>query len=222
VKRNLIIASCLAAVGAAVYLGSQLSAQTPATGTAAAPRTRIAMLNLAYVIKSYKKWEAFQGEFKTLYSGYEAKVNAAKSQMEALAKEIQDPKTSQTAKEAKEKEIKKLQRDIEDIQNEAKAALAKKSDDQMVLIYKEVRDVATRYAYSHNFEMVLHYNDATTQADFDSPMNIARKMNAGALMPLYVANGMDISMDVVNALNAAYASTTPKPGTTPPATGGHK
>jgi Skp family chaperone for outer membrane proteins len=207
------MAACLTALGVAIYLGSHLSAQTTGTApTAAAPRTRIALLNLAYVIKSYKKWETFQGEFKTLYQGYEAQVNSKKGQAEALAKEINDPKTPQTAKEAKEKEIKKLQREVEDIQNDAKQALAKKSDDQMVLIYKEVRDVATRYAYSHNFDMVLHYNDATTQADFDSPMNIARKMNAGALMPLYVANGMDISMDVVNALNAAYANAAPRPG----------
>ena len=34
-----------------------------------------------------------------------------------------------------------------------------------------------------------------------SPQNIARKLNTGALSPLYVGQGLDISVEVVNMLN---------------------
>jgi hypothetical protein len=69
--------------------------------------------------------------------------------------------------------------------------------------------------------MVLSYNDATSSQEYWSPMNIMRKLQQGACTPLYFTRGMDISADVVNALNQAYGRTAPA-GTTPgaaPATG---
>jgi Skp family chaperone for outer membrane proteins len=214
--------ACVAALGVAVYFGNHLRAQTPPGGTApaAAPRTRIAMLNLAYVIKSYAKWDQFQKNFKVDYKAWDDKVNAKMAQKDAAIKEAQAPGTPAEKRDKLVKDVKVFDRDIEDLKAEGQKVLGAKSDEQMVVIYKEVRDAATRYALSHNFDLVLHYNDVTTQADFDSPNNIARKMNAGALMPLYVANGMDISYDVVNALNAAYtANSGGRPATGTPGTG---
>jgi hypothetical protein len=49
-------------------------------------------------------------------------------------------------------------------------------------------------------------------------MNIARKVQTGALMPLYAAPGMDISVDVVNMLNYNLRPAT-TPGTAPAGTG---
>ncbi|HEY7428872.1 MAG TPA: hypothetical protein VH682_31870, partial [Gemmataceae bacterium] len=65
-----------------------------------------------------------------------------------------------------------------------------------------------------------HYNDAVTPEDFMSPQNIARKLNTGALMPLYAAPGMDISQEVVNMLNYNLRPSTAAPDGTPAASGG--
>ena len=63
--------------------------------------------------------------------------------------------------------------------------------------------------------MVLHYNDAVTQEDYNSEVNISRKMQAGALMPIYMAPGVDVSMDIVKALNASMpAASAPAAATT--------
>ena len=53
---------------------------------------------------------------------------------------------------------------------------------------------------------------AVTEQDYNSEPNISRKMQAGALMPIYMAPGVDVSMDIVKALNASMAA--------PAATGG--
>ena len=97
---------------------------------------------------------------------------------------------------------------------EAKMKLGKRSDDEMKILFMDVYDAAQRYAASHDFELVLHYNDAVTEADFLSAQNIARKLNTGALMPLYYQRSMDISMDVVRMLNY-NASAQSTPGTAP-------
>ncbi len=119
--------------------------------------------------------------------------------------------------------MKDLKRKIEDNNTEAKLVLGKKSDDQMKILYMDVLEAAQRYAISHEFDMVLHYNDAVTKEDYFSAMNIARKVQTGALMPLYAAPGMDISTEVVHMLNYNVSPSTPGaalPNTAP--TGGHQ
>jgi hypothetical protein len=76
----------------------------------------------------------------------------------------------------------------------------------------DVRAVVERTAQAYGFDMVLHFNDAVTKDEYWSAPNIARKMQAGALMPMYYAGSLDISQTVVTTLNAAYqptASATP-------------
>ena len=77
------------------------------------------------------------------------------------------------------------------------------------MIYREVQEAAQRVAVAHGYDMVLHYNDPTTSAEYWSAGNIVRKMQAGACMPIYFAPGIDISADVVNALNQAYSRVAP-------------
>ncbi len=103
-----------------------------------------------------------------------------------------------------EKKLKQLKRDLEDNTTDAKNGLTKKSDDMVVILYKEVHSAAQRYAKAHDLELVLHYNDAddkTEPASFWSSANVARKMQAGACVPLYIAPGMDISLEIVAAMN---------------------
>jgi Skp family chaperone for outer membrane proteins len=217
VKRTIITLAGVAALGVAAYVGSTLWAQTtPAQPRPAAPQTKVALLNLNYVIKNYNKWTSFQNDFKAVYTQFETQAKQKKSAMEAIAKEIQEGKLDPASKEAKEKQARQLQREMEDLNNDAKQALAKKSDDQMVIIYKEVREAGQRHAIAHGFDLVLHYNDAASQADFDAPANIARKMQVGGLVPMYWNPALDISQDVVNTLNASFKNA----GGVPPATPG--
>lgn len=193
-------------LGAGIYLSSQLAAQTPAAGGGAPagmaqPKTRVALLNLTYVIKNYNKFKSFQEELKKTVEPYQAKDTSLKAEGEKLAKEAQAPNTTAEKRDQIEKKLKDLQRQIEDNKNDAQKIVVKKQEEQLKILYMDVRSVVDRYAQAHNFEMVLHYNDAVTPDDYWSPANIARKMQAGALMPMYIANGLDISGPIVTTLN---------------------
>jgi Skp family chaperone for outer membrane proteins len=195
-------------------------AAQPTQAPQAAPRTRIALINLTYVIKNYQKYKNFQDEIKSVFSPFEGTQQQLRKEAEELQKQV-TPTTSPEKKTEIEHRLKELQRKAEDSQAEAKLVLGKKSDDQMKIIYMDVVEAAQRYATDHEFDLVLHYNDATTPEDYHSAMNIARKIQTGALMPIYAAAGMDISVDVVKLLNHNVSPTTSQgaaPGT-PPAGG---
>ena len=218
-KRTVAIAAGALTFALAGVFGSHLWAQQAGSGTATQtrpaapePRTRIALLNLAYVIKNYKKFDTFQSEIKSEFKNYEARAQAKQAQAEQVAKHLQDPKTTAEQREADDKMIKQLKREIEDLNAEAKSALGKKQDEQLVILYREIQDAAQRYAVAHNFEAVFHYQDATTQQDYYSPYMIARKVQSPSLMPIYQAPGLDISYEIVMTLNAAYMSNKPAAG----------
>jgi Skp family chaperone for outer membrane proteins len=208
-----ILGLAVVALGVVIYVG-KLWAQGTTGGTTAPaarpaePRTRVALLNLTYVIKNYKKFDTYQQEVKEFLKPYQGKETAWKNEGETLAKEVQNTALAADQRETKQKRLVELQRLLEDNKNEANKKLMKMQEDHVKTLYMDVRAVAERYAVGHNFDMVLHYNDATTQQDYWSPQNIARKMQAGALMPLYYTGGMDISEAVVQTLNASY-----RPGT---------
>ncbi len=213
-KRTFAIVAGVLTVGAGLYFGTHLSAQGPAGGSAApAPTMRMRLVNLQYVIKNYKRTEALRAEHAALFKKYDDEIQQYKKLAEQRQAQMNDPKYSTAEKEAIEKEIKRLQREMQDKGEEARTALAKKEGDLITLIYNEVEDSVKKYAAMNSIELVMHYNDAVAESDRRSANNVARKMSAGACMPMHVAAGLDISDDIVQALNRQY--TGPSAGAAP-------
>jgi Skp family chaperone for outer membrane proteins len=207
VKRTVCLAAGLVALGVVIYVG-KLWAQQPGTAGAAAAapelRTRIAVLNLNYVIKYYKKFINYQEQMKHDLEPYQTKERDKTALRDSLTKELNDPKTPADKRDELQKKIVDVAREIEDNKRDVQKTFMKKQSDMLKIIYGDVQDAASRYARAHNFDMVLHYNDAITMEDYSSVMNIVRKLEQPACMPLYVAPGMDISMQVRDSLNASY------------------
>jgi Skp family chaperone for outer membrane proteins len=166
---------------------------------------KAAILNLSYVIKHYKKWKDFQEEYKSALGRFDAQLKAQKEDLDELSKELMKPDLDADRRKQIEKQMKEIQRAMQDKTDEGKQTLAAMEAKQFSEIYKDVTGAAERHANANGIEMVMHYNDGTTDAEVNNPMNIGRKMGQGALFPLYVAPGMDISKDVLTALNEKAA-----------------
>lgn len=203
-KKTVLTVGGFLVLGVLCYIGplsgQGQTPQTPQqTATQSTPaRTRIALLNLTYVIKNYEKYKHFQEEIKGIVEPFQTKDANLRHQLEELRKKIE---TNPSQRDEVERKAKEIQRQVEDNSAEAKLKLGKRSDDEMKILFMDVYEAAQRFATSHDFELVLHYNDAVTKEDFLSAQNIARKLNTGALMPMYFVPSMDISMDVVRMLN---------------------
>jgi Skp family chaperone for outer membrane proteins len=194
---SLIVA--LAALAGAGRLWAEHKEPKPAK---AAPRTRVALVNLSYVIKQYKKYTNFQDELKEASRTFQERDRKLRAQAEKLTKGAGNPILPAKAEDSEEK-LKKVQREIEDNGLKAKKTLGKKSDDAMKTIYMDIEEATKRYAAAHDIDLVMHYNDAVTPEELTSTPNIARKLQSGPLMPIYSAPGMDISKDILEVLNAS-------------------
>ena len=207
-KRKAIVATAsVAVVGALIYVGglwAQSSVPSVPAKPAAAPRTKIALLNLTYVVSYYHKYQAYKEEMKAIAKPYEDQIKGKQAEGEAMRKEATNPATPAARVEELQKQAKILQREMEDISNDAKTKLAKKAEGQMVELYKEVLEAAQRYAVSHDFDMVMQYNEPIEKDAYYAAPNVERKMGAGALIPMWYSKENEISYDVMNALNAAY------------------
>lgn len=176
------------------------------------PRTRIGLVNLTYAIKNYYKYKDFQEEIKEFVEPYQQTDTQLRRKMEKLRAEAErlNREASEGGKnailvnekrEALEIKGKQLQRELEDNTAEVKLKLAKRSDEEMQMIFRDVEESVKRYATSHDLDVVMHYNDAITPVDYLSGQNIARKLQSGGLMPIYSTAGIDISKDITDLLN---------------------
>src|SRR5262249_26454288 len=159
------------------------------------------------VIKGYTKYKNFQDSMKNEVEVYQKKDKELRDKLQAWvsyknpAPPAQQPPADKQAEA--DRNIQALKHQLEDLQADAKNTLGKKSDDAMVQMYREVRDMTQRYAAANGIEMVMHYtdNDPSDPQNYDSAANVARKMQAGACIPFYIAPGMDITKDVLQNLN---------------------
>ncbi len=208
-KKAVLAAGMFLVLGVLCYVGP-LSGQAPNNSTAASPSasptgTRIAILNITYVLKNYVKYQHFQEEMKAIVDPFQKKHESLQQQLDELRKEAAKlPPKGQSEQGAElEKKGRDIQRQMEDNKNEIQLKLGKRSDEEMRILYMDVYQAVQGYAASHHYDLVLHYNDAITQEDYLSAQNIARKLNTGALMPLYTSRNqsLDISQDIVKLLN---------------------
>jgi Skp family chaperone for outer membrane proteins len=211
VKKTVISLTALATLGVLAYLGSQLRAQNPpqynnqvhqtvATAPAAPLRTRIAVINLQQVIKQYRKWNDFEGSYKNLYGQYNAEFEKRKAAGIDFKNQL-DKAADDATRERIQQQIKDLERQVQDLGEAAKKQLGKMRDDQAQQIYQEVEQAVQAYARANDIEMVLHFNDAVAPAEYYHPLNVQRKLQTGACMPMYVAPGMNITDIVSRMLN---------------------
>jgi Skp family chaperone for outer membrane proteins len=178
-----------------------------ATGqpSAPAPTTKVALLNLRYVMQHYERFKTFNGEIKGVVEPYQKKDTDLKTEGEKLVKQAQAPGTSVDQREKMEHRIKEIQRSMEDNKAEAQKIVGKKYAESLKILYLDVHNVVSRFAQQHGYEMVLQFQDDLGPG-YWSPPNIDRKLKADTLLPMYYNVSLDISGHVVAALNAALKS----------------
>ncbi len=202
-KKSMVLALSMLSLGVAAYFGSRVGGQSAAAPRpAATAQTRIAMLNLRWVIKNYAKYQSFIEQMKHEEAGYLTQLQEKQKLIESKAKDAE--KLTPADRERLETELRNIQREMEDIKLKARKDVTQKSNDEMVKVYKEVRDAAYRHAQSQGFDLVLHFEGPADKNEVDSPVLVTRNMNAGGCVPLYWNPSLDISGHVLNALNSAF------------------
>jgi Skp family chaperone for outer membrane proteins len=204
----LVVLAGLATLGVAAYLGAKLWAQQPGQPAPAPASPKIGMINLAVVLKGYNKFNVYNAEIEKIRVQYQKKEDDFKKQAADWKKFGERPEATQADRDKAEESLKTLKRLIEDNVAEYNKVRGKKSDEQMVQMYREIEAAVQQFAGHNGFHMILHYSEPLTVDDKYSPTNIQRKLvgpgSSGSVCPMYFVPGLDVSSDVVNTLNAMF------------------
>jgi RNA polymerase sigma factor (sigma-70 family) len=179
----------------------------PAGGGVRQPQTRIGLINMTRVLKGSKSFQAVQAGLRTKTQQVHQMRDVLKKEMQRYQAESTDPAAPASRRDESARQIVRLKRQIEDEQQSAKALLTRMSDDAITRAYREVEEAANSLARANGLELVLFYSDAVTEADLYNPGSLQRKLSQpGALVPLIVAPGMDVTDMVIAALNSRYSA----------------
>jgi outer membrane protein len=170
------------------------------------PQTRIGLFNMTRALKASKKYQSLEADLRTRTQQVQERLEAMKTQLQKLQAECDNPATPANRREGNAAQVRQLKREMEDEEEKGKAILTKANGDALGTMYRDVEDVVNRVAKVNGLELVLFYTDAVTEADFYTSSNLQRKLTQpGALMPMIVAPGMDITETVIEALNRMHA-----------------
>lgn len=203
-KRTVATLAGMAILGVTVYLGTKAWAQQPAAQPPApAPlRTRIALVNMATVIKGYKKAQDFQNQLINQGKGLDGQyLEPLRKQLVEKQKDYQNPSCPPAQHEQLERDLRKLQLEFREREEDCRKRMSSQQGVWTVQLYKEIEDAVRVYARSYDIELVMFYTDPTNPADPYDAAVIQRRLSMGAAMPMYASPGMDISDSVVTMLN---------------------
>jgi Skp family chaperone for outer membrane proteins len=191
--------------GMLVVVGPILSEPKPST----TPKSRIALVNLMQLVKGSTKVRSFMEVNKKYLQPLQDQAKKLVIQINGQTKELENKELSRDRRTELETQLTESKSKFDKLAEEAKAAFRKKNDEQLVIVYKEITETANRYARQHDFDMIFHYNDFPADTpDYFGLVNVTRKMQAGAAMPLYIRDGVEITDELIAILNDAFRAET--------------
>jgi Skp family chaperone for outer membrane proteins len=195
--------ACLLLIAAAIGSESPTVTKDPdQPGT-----VRVAVVNVGHVFNHWDKAKEFKASLEAAAAPYNAKAKALKDKIAAWEALARDPELDTAKMGAYKNEISAAKRDLEDLANDMRKHLGKKSEDHLVELWRDAQDAIDDYATDHGIELVLGYGDPLDKRLLDQFPNVNRKMgamDAGSSVPLFMTRRADISAAVTRILNDRY------------------
>jgi Skp family chaperone for outer membrane proteins len=198
---------------AALMLTGRLHAQPGAAGV------KVAVVNVGMVFHKYEKAQAFKGKMEKVLEPFRQQAEPIRKQMVDWSEAMKSKGFDPSKREQYERGILDCKRKLEDIERDARKAIGKEQEDQIVTLFKEVAGFVQSYAKSNGIHLVVAYGESF-EGDLFSFTNVNRKMQGmdlGGTTPLYVGPGVDISLPIADSLNNWYRSVTAQGGGVQPA-----
>ena len=206
-KKTFIYLSVAAALGGLVYCGALVNAQAP-TGTppAASPaqpmRPRIALVNIAKVLREFQKASADGKLITAKRQEYMDRVKPLRDKLAVLSRQSANTLIV-SERENLQKQAVAINRQVEDVDQEAQRVLGDLTDKTIVEVYQNIKAVINDIAVTNNLDLVMCYPDASNPEDEKKPAVAQLKLQSPALIPFYHRN-MDITEVVVVTLNRRH------------------
>ena len=198
------IVSFLAVCG--FFAASPVFAQ-PDAASGAAGTTKVAVVNIGYLFSKYERASACKKEVENSLVELKAEAKRLTESLNAWQAILQKGDLSAAKKELYEEKMINARRRLEDMNRTAGQTLGKSSENNLIVLWKDVRAAVKEYATKNGIELVIAHGDPIDRELLDLFPNINRKMQAmdhGGSLPLFFTPGVDISAGVVELLNRQY------------------
>ncbi len=193
-------------VGALVWCETSVDAQAPgqpASQAQAQPmRPRIALVNIAKVLRQFEKVTVEGKAVNARRQYYADQVKVLRDKMADCQKRASSTPIP-AERDRAIAEGKDCQRKLEDLEPIAQKELTELMDKSLLEVYQNIKSVIEAVAVANNIELVMCYPDASTPEEEKKPEIARLKLQSPALIPYYQRN-MDITEVVVVTLNKRY------------------
>jgi Skp family chaperone for outer membrane proteins len=208
-RQFLFTATLFTLIGmAAGFVGIMLQAEASPTPRAAAlanSGTKIAVFNMAAVMKDYERARIKVYVLNKEKKKMSAELVPLRDNYIKLQQDIQSQQDSPT-KDQMQMQLTDLAREIENKNREISRELNEKASVIIIELYNEIKTVLDKTAEKHGYQIVFSYPDAANAEDLKNPSLKELKLKPPAAQPFYLDKQVDLTDEVIQALNAHYSA----------------
>lgn len=175
-----------------------------AAPAASAPH-KVGLIDMAYVFKEYKKFEAIREGIKQDLEGKQQQFQQMQKRLQGIQSELKLLKEGSPEYGAREKEFLREKGDYESFVKQTQRNFVKKESDLYKQIYLEVSDTVQQYAKYAKYTLVIRFNRSKIN-EADNPQDVLSSMNKQVV---YYRGDDDITDQVLSYLNDRYSKSQP-------------
>lgn len=215
--KKIILSVAAMAMIAGLAAGYGLS-PAAAQGDAAPAVAKVGLIDMAFIFKNYKKFDALREDLKNEITQSDTTAKQMQAKLKGMDEQLKLMKAGSPDFAAKEKQLLTAKAEFESFVKGAQREFIKKESQIYKQIYLEVTDAVNMYAKHYQYTLIMRFNREEVEGT-DEPQDVLQRMNRQVV---YFRDENDITSPVLKYLNKQYGvddSAPPKPAPVTP-TGG--
>jgi outer membrane protein len=209
VKKLIVSASVIALFAGVLTLTKDAFSQQgkdPAAAAAPAIPHKVGLIDMAYVFKNYKKFEALREDLKAEIAESEEQAKKMQKDNAELQQQLKQFQEGSPEYTKYEKQLVQKAADFENFRRQMSREFLKKESKIYLQVYNEVSSMVEKYAVHFKYTLIMRFN--REDLDTENPQALLQGMNRQVV---YYRADDDITTPVLESLNKRFEAA-PKGG----------
>jgi hypothetical protein len=175
-RRSFVLLAAVGLLTALVILHRQ-SGATEGDKSPRAPETRIAFVNIGFVLKNNVAYRIANQGADRVEADHDRRVQEKRCQVQGLCWDVENRTLTAEERADLERTIRETMAEMERLKDEGRETIVPMRDEARVTFYRDLQDAAQHYAAVHGFELVLHFNDPLPpDPNYYSALSVQRRV----------------------------------------------
>lgn len=203
--KKLIVSASVVALFAGVLVlttdaFSQQKGESAAPAAAASIPHKVGLIDMAFVFKNYKKFEAMREDLKAEIAESEEKAKQMQKDNADLQAQLKTYMEGSPEYTKVEKQLVQKAADFENFRRQMSREFLKKESKIYLQVYNEVSNMVEKYALHFKYTLIMRFN--REDLDTENPQALLQGMNRQVV---YYRADDDITQPVLESLNKRYS-----------------